>query len=119
MVYDAMRTALPSALRGSSPGSRLLTAGPGQEEILQPAGSYRNLILRRPEATKAAQNEPGWQRTEPVLQEQAAPHPSPAFAKAVAPAAVMDTAELNQLAERVYQVLEKKMAIRKDRRGLR
>ncbi|MRN57158.1 hypothetical protein GJB61_29915 [Paenibacillus sp. LC-T2] len=118
LLYTAKGLALPLAPQGRKPGSKLLTAGLEHEEYLQDAGSYSNLILRRPEAPKTARQEPVQQRLEPVLQAQAALLPSQAFAKA-APVAKMDSAELNQLAERVYQVLEKKMAIRKDRRGLR
>jgi hypothetical protein len=104
--------------QGRRSGSQPVTAGPEHEEYLQPAGSYSNLILKKPEARKTARPEPVQQRQEPVFQEQAALSPSQAFSKA-APAAAMDSADLTRLAERVYQVLEKKMAIRKDRRGLR
>ncbi|CQR56677.1 hypothetical protein [Paenibacillus riograndensis] len=119
LIHTAKGQAVPLALKGRGPGGRLITAGPEQEEYLQPAGRYSSLILRKPAAPKAARPEPVQQWPEPVPQERAAPPTSQSFPKAAAPAAKMDTAELNQLAERVYQVLEKKMAIRKDRRGLR
>ncbi|SDL88468.1 hypothetical protein [Paenibacillus jilunlii] len=119
LIHTAKGQAVPSAPLGRGPGGRLITAGPEQEEFLQPAGRYSSLILRKPAAPKAARPEPVQQWPEPIFQERSAPPPSQSFPKAAAPAAKMDTAELNQLAERVYQVLEKKMAIRKDRRGLR
>jgi hypothetical protein len=118
LVYTANRPASPPVPQGRRSGSQPVTAGPEHEEYLQPAGSYSNLILKKPEARKTARPEPVQQRQEPVFQEQAALSPSQAFSKA-APAAAMDSADLTRLAERVYQVLEKKMAIRKDRRGLR
>lgn len=93
-----------------------MSAGPEHEEYLKPAGSS-NLVLRKPEAPKAARPEPVQQHMERRLPEETVLLPSQVFTKA-APAA-MDAAELNLLAERVYQVLEKKLAIRKDRRGLR
>ncbi|KWX83727.1 hypothetical protein AMQ83_30705, partial [Paenibacillus riograndensis] len=119
LIHTAKGQAVPLAPKGRGPGGRLITAGPEQEEYLQPAGRYSNLILRKPAAPKAARPEPVQQWPEPVPQERAAPPTSQSFPKAAAPAAKMDAAELNQLAERVYQVLEKKMAVRKDRRGLR
>lgn len=106
------------------PGLFYTARGPVQDKHLQPAGKYSSLILRKPEGPKSeaprpAQSEQIQQRQEANLQEQATQFPSQSFPKVAAPVAKMDTAELNQLAERVYQVLEKKMAIRKDRRGLR
>ncbi|MEK3715866.1 hypothetical protein [Paenibacillus sp. FSL R7-0333] len=118
LIYAADRTELPSAPQRRSPGSQLLKAGPAYEPDLQPSASHSRLVLRKPEAPRAALPEPMQQQLERVLQEQAAQAPAQAFTKAVPPPA-MNAAELNQLAERVYQVLEKRMAIRKDRRGLR
>ncbi|QQZ60513.1 hypothetical protein JI735_29140 [Paenibacillus sonchi] len=118
LIHIAKGQAVPSPPKGRGPGGRLITARPEQEEYLQPAGRYSSLILRKP-APKAARPEPVQQWPEPVPQERAAPPASQSFPKAAAPAAKMDAAELSQLAERVYQVLEKKMAVRKDRRGLR
>lgn len=108
LFYTAKRQGLPSALQGIGP----------EQEHHQPAGRTSSLILRKPEAPKAAQPE-HVQQQQPIHPEPAALLPSQSFPKAAAPVVKMDTAELNQLAERVYQVLEKKMAIRKDRRGLR
>ncbi|WP_379150938.1 hypothetical protein [Paenibacillus sp. sgz5001063] len=120
LIHMAEEPAAPSAQRRSGRGSRPFTVAPGQEEEQQAAGRHSSLVLRKSEAPKAAGQEPVQQLQEAMLQEQAVQQlkaqPSP---RAAVPAAKMDAAELNQLAERVYQVLEKKMAIRKDRRGLR
>ncbi|MEK5492604.1 hypothetical protein MKZ24_18140 [Paenibacillus sp. FSL R7-0297] len=116
LVYTPKVQALPAPSQRRRSAGRLLTAGPEHEEYLKPAGSS-NLVLRKPEASKAARPEPVQQHLERVHPEQTALLPAQVYTK-TAPA-VMDAAELNQLAERVYQVLEKKMAIRKDRRGLR
>ncbi|MEK3836604.1 MULTISPECIES: hypothetical protein [unclassified Paenibacillus] len=118
LIYAADRTELPSAPQRRRPGSPLRGDGHAYEPDLQPAASHSRLVLRKPEAPRAALPEPMQQQLERVLQEQAAQAPAQTFTKAVPPPA-MNAAELNQLAERVYQVLEKRMAIRKDRRGLR
>ncbi|OKP86046.1 hypothetical protein A3844_14935 [Paenibacillus helianthi] len=120
LIHMAGEPAVPSAQRRSGRGSWPYIASPSQEEMQQPAGRHSSLILRKQEAPKATGQETVQPLQEVMPQEQASQQikaqPSP---RAAAPAAKMDTAELNQLAERVYQVLEKKMAIRKDRRGLR
>lgn len=95
------------------------SAGLVPEAELPPAGSASRLVLRKPEAPRAALPEPVQQQLQRMLQEPAAPPQVRAAARAAPAAAHMDAAELNQLAERVYQVLEKRIAIRKDRRGLR
>ncbi|WP_143804382.1 hypothetical protein [Paenibacillus sp. FSL R7-0337] len=118
LIYAADRTVLPSAPQRRRPASPLRADGPAYEPDLQPAASLSRLVLRKPEAPRAALPEPMQQQLERVLQEHAAEPPAQTFTKAVPPP-VMNAAELNQLAERVYQVLEKRMAIRKDRRGLR
>ncbi|MNO31355.1 hypothetical protein D3C76_213280 [compost metagenome] len=121
LVHTAGEPGAPSVQRRRARGSLSATAGPEQKEHIPPEGRYSRLILRKPEAAKAAGQEPVQQQPEAVLQERAVQQQLKARSSpvAAAPAATMDTAELNQLAERVYQVLEKKMAIRKDRRGLR
>ncbi|MGN7760609.1 hypothetical protein [Paenibacillus sp. 22594] len=120
LIHAAQEPGASSAQRKSGRGNWSNIAAPLQEEMHPPAGRYSSLILRKQEAPKAAGKVTVQQLQEAMPQEQAAQQikaqPSP---RAAAPAAKMDTAELNQLAERVYQVLEKKMAIRKDRRGLR
>lgn len=120
LTHAAQEPEAPSAQRKSGRGNWSNIAAPLQEEMHQLAGRYSSLILRKHEAPKTAGQETVQQLQEAMPQEQAVQQikaqPSP---RAAAPAAKMDTAELNQLAERVYQVLEKKMAIRKDRRGLR
>ncbi|OKP95651.1 hypothetical protein [Paenibacillus sp. P46E] len=120
LIHMAAEPAVPSVQRRSSRGSWPYIAAPLQEEMHPLADRHSSLILRKQEVPKAAGQETVQQLQEVMPLEQAAQQikaqPSP---RAAAPAAKMDTAELNQLAERVYQVLEKKMAIRKDRRGLR
>ncbi|AIQ42154.1 hypothetical protein [Paenibacillus sp. FSL R5-0912] len=116
LFYTPKAQALPSSSQRRRSAGSLMSAGPEHEEYLKPAGSS-NLVLRKPEAPKAARPEPVQQHMERRLPEETVLLPSQVFTKA-APAA-MDAAELNLLAERVYQVLEKKLAIRKDRRGLR
>ncbi|MFC6650218.1 hypothetical protein [Paenibacillus rhizoplanae] len=118
LIYAADRAELPSAPQRRRPGSPLRGTSPGYEADLQPAASHSRLVLRKPEAPRAALPEPVQQQLERVLQEHAAQPHAQTFAKAAPPPAI-NAAELNQLAERVYQVLEKRMAIRKDRRGLR
>ncbi|OKP75643.1 hypothetical protein A3842_19510 [Paenibacillus sp. P3E] len=120
LIHMAEELGVRSAQRRSGRGSWSYIAAPLLEEMHPPAGRHSSLILRKQEAPKARGQETVQQLQEVMPQGQAAQQikaqPSP---RAAAPAAKMDTAELNQLAERVYQVLEKKMAIRKDRRGLR
>ncbi|MEK4851462.1 hypothetical protein NST04_16575 [Paenibacillus sp. FSL H7-0756] len=118
LIYAADRTELPSASQRRRPGSPLRADSPTYEPDLQPSASHSRLVLRKPEAPRATLPEPMQQQLERVLQKQAAQPPAQTFTKA-APPPVMNAAELDQLAERVYQVLEKRMAIRKDRRGLR
>ncbi|MEK4042052.1 hypothetical protein NSU18_00205 [Paenibacillus sp. FSL H8-0048] len=118
LIYAVDRTELPSTSQHRRPGSPLRSDNPAYEPDLQPSASHSRLVLRKPETPRAALPEPMQQQLERVLQEQAALPPAQTFTKA-APPPGMNAAELNQLAERVYQVLEKRMAIRKDRRGLR
>lgn len=118
LIYAAGRTELPSAPQLRRPGSPLRADSPAYEPDLPPSASHSRLVLRKPEAPRTPLPEPMQQQLERVLQEQAAQPPAQTFTKAAPPLA-MNAAELNQLAERVYQVLEKRMAIRKDRRGLR
>lgn len=118
LIYAADRAELPSAPQRRRPGSPLRGTSPGYEADLQPGASHSRLVLRKPEAPRAALPEPVQQQLERVLQEHAAQPHAQTFVKAAPPPAI-NAAELNQLAERVYQVLEKRMAIRKDRRGLR
>ncbi|WP_019910193.1 hypothetical protein [Paenibacillus sp. HW567] len=98
---------------------RRITAAPEQEDSLQLPDRPRSLILRKPEPGAAMASTPEQTHTGDVLREQAVQPPAHFPVQAKAPATKLDAAELNQLAERVYQVLEKRIAIRKDRRGLR
>lgn len=98
---------------------RQITADPEPEDHLQLPGRPRSLILRKPEPRAEAPSVPEQPHTEAVFREQAVQPPAHSAVSTKAPAVKLDTAELNQLAERVYQVLEKRIAIRKDRRGLR
>ncbi|WP_238652823.1 hypothetical protein [Paenibacillus piscarius] len=118
-VYTAARRPSPAAQpAGRHPGLRH-SAGLVPEAELPPAGSASRLVLRKPEAPPAALPEPVQQQLQRMLQEPAPPPQILAAAKGLPAAAPMDAAELNRLAEQVYQVLEKRIAIRKDRRGLR
>ncbi|MHA6534204.1 hypothetical protein [Paenibacillus sp. BAC0078] len=98
---------------------RQITTAPEQADSLQLPSQPRSLILRKPEPRTAVPSAPEHSHTEDVLREQAVQPPAHSPVQAKAPATKLDAAELNQLAERVYQVLEKRIAIRKDRRGLR
>lgn len=118
-VYTAARRPSPAAQLAGGHEGRRGSAGLVPEAELPHAGSASRLVLRKPEAPPAALPEPVQQQLQRMLQEPEPPLQIRAAAKGLPAAAPMDAAELNRLAEQVYQVLEKRMAIRKDRRGLR
>ncbi|WP_340024254.1 hypothetical protein MHI24_03880 [Paenibacillus sp. FSL K6-1096] len=117
-VYTAARRPSPAARPAGRHQGLRHSAGLVPEAELPPAGSASRLVLRKPEAAQASLPEPVQQQLQRMLQEPPPP-PVRADAKAAPAAAPMDAAALNRLAEQVYQVLEKRIAIRKDRRGLR
>ncbi|MCM3702377.1 hypothetical protein [Paenibacillus macerans] len=83
------------------------------------SGPQRSLILRRPES-KAAQPKRGQPEPEAAPYTQAAAAPKmPAAATEPVRSVNLGADEISRLADRVFQVLEKKLAIRNDRRGLR
>lgn len=111
------RSAAPSMLLRQE---RNRSAVPVPQEPLPALPTDSGLVHRRPEAA-AAQREsppaPGGSST----QHQTAVYPAavPAFSQAPKQKTVMEADEIRLVAEQVFQVLEKRLSIQKDRRGLR
>lgn len=111
------RTAAPSLLLRHE---RNRSAVPVPQEPLPALPMDSGLVHRRPEAA-AAQRECPPTRGGSYTQPQTAVYPAavPAFSQAPKQKTVMEADEIRLVAEQVFQVLEKRLSIQKDRRGLR
>lgn len=111
------RTAVPSMLLRQA---RNRSAVPVPQEPLPALPTDCGLVHRRSEAAAALREShpaPGGANT----QHQTAVYPAavPAFSQAPKQKTVMEADEIRLVAEQVFQVLEKRLSIQKDRRGLR
>jgi hypothetical protein len=96
------------------------SAVPVQQQPLPALPMESGLVHRRPEAA-AAQRESPPAPGGTYVPHQTAVYPAavPAFSQAPKQKAVMEADEIRLVAEQVFQVLEKRLSIQKDRRGLR
>lgn len=124
-IHHEMRLPFPPAQQ-ESPSSRILLTATGEQEqallaINKDSKKNSTLIFRRSESKAAdaetTQKPQGTQESQ--LQPREALFQANPFPKQPNNKSNIGVEELNLLAERVFQVLDKRMSIRKDRRGLR
>jgi hypothetical protein len=122
MLYPARKT--PGGHRTAAPSmllrqERNRSAVPVPQEPLPALPMDSGLVHRRPEAAAQRESPPTPGGSYAPHQTAVYPAAVPAFSQAPKQKTVMEADEIRLVAEQVFQVLEKRLSIQKDRRGLR